>query len=164
MAIQIIIEGVILGALLIIYCAIGIRDGAVNMVFLYHQDVQDRCIANRLISREKINRNRLIFRSLGLPVYLAYVLGCVYVVNGARGFWPGFCQMFAILSIVNLIDRLVIDEYWVGHTRDWIIPGTEDLMPYITRREKAMKWLMGTVGFAGISALLSWLMTLVLRS
>ena len=31
--------------------------------------------------------------------------------------------MFAILSIVNLIDRLLIDEYWVGHTKAWKIPG-----------------------------------------
>ena len=38
------------------------------------------------------------------------------MVNGAKGFGPGFWQMFAILSIVNLIDRLLIDEYWVGHT------------------------------------------------
>jgi hypothetical protein len=160
MIIQIIIEGLILGILLILSCAIGIRGGAVNMVFLYHQDVQERCINNGMITREKINRNQRIFKILGIPGYLVYVLVSVWIVNGARGFLPGFWQAFAILSIVNLIDRLIIDEYWVGHTRDWVIPGTEDLMPYITRRDKAMKWLMGTVGFAGISALLSWLVTL----
>jgi hypothetical protein len=36
-------------------------------------------------------------------------------------------------------------------------------MPYITGRDKAMKWLMGTVGFAGISALLSLLVTLKIK-
>ena len=92
--------------------------------------------------------------------YLVYVLVSVYAVNGARGFWPGFCQIFAILSIMNLIYRLIIDEYWVGHTRDWVIPGTEDMMPYINSKDKAVKWLFGTVGFAGISALLSWIVTL----
>ncbi len=70
--------------------------------------------------------------------------------------------MFAILSIVNLIDRLVIDEYWVGHTRSWVIPGTEDMRPYITGKDKLMKWLMGTAGFAVLSALLSWLVALKL--
>ncbi len=26
--------------------------------------------------------------------------------------------------------------FWVGHTKEWIIPGTEDLMPYITAKDK----------------------------
>ena len=35
----------------------------------------------------------------------------------------------AILLIVGVFDRLYIDWYWVGRTKVWIIPGTEDLMP-----------------------------------
>ncbi|MBO6159164.1 MAG: hypothetical protein J6P72_07895 [Firmicutes bacterium] len=92
---------------------------------------------------------------LGIPLYFIFILVSTYVVNGARGFWPGFWQMFAILSIMNLIDRLFIDEYWVGHTKAWEIPGTEDLKPYINRKDKIGKWLMGTVGFAILSAILS---------
>ncbi len=160
MVIKIITEGFLLGALLVLFCAAGIRNGAVNMVFLYHQDVQEWCVKNGSITHGKINRNRRIFKGLGIPVYFVFVLISVYVVNGARGFLSGFWQIFAILSIVNVIDRLVIDEYWVGHTRSWVIPGTEDMMPYITGRDKLMKWLMGTAGFAGLSALLSWLVSL----
>ena len=128
MIIKIITEGILLGALLVLLCAVGIRKGAVNMVFLYHRDVQDRCVQNGLITRERIWQNRKIFKGLGIPLYFTFVLVSVYAVNGARGFWPGFWQMFAILSILNLIDRLLIDEYWVGHTRAWDIPGTEDTM------------------------------------
>lgn len=157
MIIKIILEGLLLGALLILFCAVGICNGAVNMVFLYHEDVQDRCIKNGSITHARIHRNERIFKGLGIPVYLVYILVSVYIVNGAKGFWPGFWQMFAILSIVNLIDRLVIDEYWVGHTKAWVIQGTEDMRPYITGRDKLMKWLMGTIGFAGLSALLAWL-------
>ena len=39
MAVKIVIEGILLGALLVLFCAVGIHNGAVNMVFLYHQDV-----------------------------------------------------------------------------------------------------------------------------
>ena len=53
MAVKIIVEGVLLGALLALFCAVGIRGGAVNMVFLYHRDVQDRCVENGLITRKK---------------------------------------------------------------------------------------------------------------
>lgn len=49
-----VIKGVLLGALLVLFCAVGIRKGAVNMVFLYHADVQDRCVQNGLITRERI--------------------------------------------------------------------------------------------------------------
>lgn len=158
----IVIEGLLLGALLVGFCALGIRRGAVNMVFLYHGDVQERCIQNGLITRERIKRNRGLFKGLGIPVYFAFVLVSVYVVNGARGFLPGFWQSFAILSIVNLIDRLGIDAWWVGHTKAWVIPGTEDLRPYIDRKDKRGKWLIGTVGFAILSAALSGIMALIL--
>ena len=160
---KIVIEGILLGALLVLVCAIGIRNGAVNMVFLYHQDVQDRCVNKGLITKDKIKQNMKLFKSLGIPLYFIFVLVSAYVVNGARGFWPGFWQMFAILSIMNLIDRLLIDEYWVGHTKAWEIPGTEDMKPYINRKDKLGKWLMGTVGFAILSAVLAGIMTMVMR-
>ena len=159
----IVIEGMLLGALLVLFCAVGIRRGAVNMVFLYHREVQDRCVENGLITRDKIRRNKRLFKGLCIPVYFVFVLVSVYAVNGARGVWPGFRQMFAILSIVNLIDRLLIDEYWVGHTKAWEIPGTEDMKPYINRKDKIGKWLMGTVGFAILCAMLSEIMALVLK-
>lgn len=71
--------------------------------------------------------------------------------------------MFGILSIVNVIDRLLIDEYWVGHTKAWEIPGTEDMKPYISRKDKIGKWLMGTAGFALLCAILAGIMTLVVK-
>ena len=63
--------------------------------------------------------------------------------------------MFVILEIMNLIDRFLIDGYWVGHTNVWVIPGTEDLQPYITTADKIKKWVFGTVGMAIIAAVLS---------
>ena len=163
MIVKIVIEGVLLGALLALLCTVGIRKGAVTMVFLYHGEVQDRCVQNGLITRERIWQNRKIFKGLGIPLYFTFALVSVYGVNGTRGFWPGFWQLFAILSILNLIDRLLIDDYWVGHTKAWDIPGTEDLKPYIDRKDRMGKWLVGTVGFAVLSAILSGVMALVLR-
>ena len=163
MVVRIIIEGLLLGALLVAFCAVGIRKGAVNMVFLYHPEVQERCIENGLITREQISKNMRLFKGLGIPVYFVFVLVSVYAVNGAHGFRSGFWQCFAILSIVNLIDRLGIDAFWVGHTKAWIIPGTEDMQPYIDRKDKLGKWLVGTVGFAVLSAILSGMMALILK-
>ena len=91
------------------------------------------------------------------------MLVCVYAVNGARGFLTGFWQLLVILSVMNLIDRFLVDGYWVGHTKAWTIPSTEDLKPYITAQDKKKKWLAGTVGMVCIAAALSGVMLLFVR-
>lgn len=162
-ALKLILEGLGLGFLLYLICAIGIRNGAVGMVHLYDQKVQERVVQFGLTTADEIRKRSVLFRSLCLPGYLIYVLICVYVINGARGFFEGFWQGFVILFIMNLIDRFLIDEYWVGHTQAWIIPGTEDLRPYITAKDKKKKWITGTVGMALLAAVLSGVMALVLK-
>jgi hypothetical protein len=162
-ALKLVLEGLGLGFLLYLICAIGIRNGAVGMVHLYDQKVQERVVQLGLSTADEIRKRSVLFRSLCLPGYLIYVLICVYVINGARGFFEGFWQGFVILFIMNLIDRFLIDEYWVGHTKAWIIPGTEDLRPYITAKDKKKKWIMGTVGMALLAALLSGIMALILK-
>jgi len=163
MVVQTIIEGLGLGVLLVLVCAVGIRKGAVGMVHLYSQEVQDRCVKLGLTTHEKIRRNALLFKVICVPGYIAYVLVCVYAINGTRGFLAGFWQLLLILSVMNLIDRFLIDDFWVGHTRAWTIPGTEDLKPYITARDRGKKWIFGTVGMAVIAAILSGIMLLFVR-
>ncbi len=163
MAIKLLLEGLGLGALLYLICAIGIRRGAVGMVHLYSGAVQKRAVELGLTSPDEIRKRSLMFKGLCIPGYLIYVLACVYGINGARGFFPGFWHMLVILSIMNLIDRFLIDGYWVGHTKAWDIPGTEDLKPYITSADKKRKWIMGTAGMAVISAALSGIMCLIIR-
>ena len=160
---QSILEGFGLGLLLVVVCALGIRKGAVGMVHLYSPAVQERCVKLGLTSHERIRRNALIFKAVCVPGYIAYVLVCVYAVNGARGFAQGFWQLFVILSVMNLMDRLLIDGYWVEHTKAWTIPGTEDLKPYITGKDKGKKWLLGTVGMAVIAAVLSGIMMIFIH-
>ena len=133
------------------------------MVHLYHADVQERCVELGLTTHEAIRKNSLRFKCICMPGYIAYVLICVYAVNGARGFLPGFWQLLVILSVMNVIDRFLIDDWWVGHTKAWTIPGTENLKPYITGKDKARKWLFGTAGMAVISAILAGLMALLVR-
>ena len=162
-ALKLILEGLGLGFLLYLICAIGIRNGAIGMVHLYDQKVQERVVQLGMTTAEEVRKRSVLFRSLCLPGYLIYVLICVYVINGARGFFAGFWQGVVILFIMNLIDRFLIDEYWVGHTKAWIIPGTEDLRPYITAEDKKKKWIMGTAGMALLAAILSGIMALILK-
>lgn len=163
MIVQVILEGLGLGVLLVLVCAFRIRKGAVGMVHLYSAAVQERCVAQGQTTHERIKRNAILFKLCCLPGYIAYVLVLVYAVNGARGFLSGFWQLLVILSVMNLIDRFLIDDWWVGHTGAWTIPGTEDLKPYITAADKRKKWAFGTIGMAVISAVLAGIMALILR-
>ena len=61
------------------------------------------------------------------------------MINGFKGFLECFWQLLVILSIMDLFDRLLIDNFGVGHTNAWIIPGTEDLKPYITKKTNLKK-------------------------
>ena len=164
MLLQVILEGLGLGALLVLVCAVGICKGAVGMVHLYSPAVQQRCVKLGLTTHEKIKRNSLLFKAVCIPGYIGYVLVCVYGINGAHGFAASFWQLLVILSVMNLIDRFLIDGYWVGHTNAWTIPGTEDLKPYITAKDKQKKWLFGTVGMAVIAAVLARMMMFLMES
>ena len=160
MIFQTILQGLGLGTLLVLVCAAGIRKGAVGMAHLYSPTVRERCVKLGLTTYAKIKRNSLIFKAVCVPSYIAYVLVCVYAINGARGFVQGFWQLLVILSVMNLVDRLLIDGYWVGQTNAWTIPGTEDLKPYITAEDKHKKWLFGTAGMAVMAAVLAGIMAI----
>ena len=162
MILQVLLEGLGLGVLLVLVCAFGIRKGAVGMVHLYHEDVQARCVELGLTTRERIRRNAVLFKVLCIPGYIAYVLVFVYAVNGARGFGAGFWQLLVLLSVMNLIDRFFVDDFWVGRTGAWTSPGTEDLKPYISARDRRRKWTFGTIGMAVISAVLAGIMALII--
>ena len=83
---KVLLEGLGLGVLLVLVCLFGIRNGAVGMVHLYEAEVQARVVTLGLTTKEKIERNKKLFKAVCLPGYIAYVLVCVYALNGARGF------------------------------------------------------------------------------
>ena len=158
----IILEGIVMCFVLLITCVIAISQGAVGGVALYESDVQERVVALGYTTKKKIRRTLVILSlAMFVPIF-TLVPFMVYYVNGARQFWDGFWQMTAILWIVGLFDRIFIDWYWVGRTKAWHIPGTEDLMPYIPRAALLRKWIFTILGFPLISALISWFVAEVL--
>ena len=59
MILQVILEGIGLGVLLILVCAIGIRKSAVGMVHLYSKEVQERCVTLGLTTRSEEHTSEL---------------------------------------------------------------------------------------------------------
>lgn len=158
---MILIESIVMCFLLLITCVIGIANGPVGLVVLYEKDVQDRVVELGYTTKEKIKKSLIITSIAMFTPVIFLVPAMVYYINGAVGFWDGFWQMTIILWIMGLFDRFFIDWYWVGHTKAWDIPGTEDLKPYIPRNVLVRKWLGTIVGFPVIAAVIAGVMVLV---
>ena len=133
-------------------------DGSVTMEIQGTEENIDRVIlaieAGRYVKIENMDSRTI---ALFVPMLVLVPL-MVYGINGAKGFWDSYWQMLAILMISGLFDRIFIDWWWVGHTKAWIIPGTEDLMPYIYGKTLARKWLGTVVGFPILAAILAGVM------
>lgn len=102
-------------------CVVAIANGNHNAAFLFERDVQDRVVKMGLITRERLNRNKKIFNFFTLLIMVVFVIWAVYGINGARGFWNPFWQIYVLAMAEGLFDRFFIDTYWVGHTRAWTI-------------------------------------------
>ena len=155
---NLILECVVICFILLVSCVVAIANGAEQAAFLYEKEVQDRVVQRGLVTRERLNRNRKVFKIAGLTVMAAFVLWAVYGVNGARGFWQPFWQILVLAMAEGLFDRFFIDRYWVGHTKAWTIPGTEDLKPYIPKKTRILKWAITLLGSPIIAAVLSGIM------
>ena len=139
-----IIEGIVMCFALLIALVVGISNGPVNLVLLYEKDVQERVVELGLTTKEKIRKNFILCSiALFIPLFVLPPI-MVYGLNGVTGFWDGFWQMTIIMWIQAIFDRFFVDWYWVGKTKAWEIPGTEDLKPYIPTKVMIGKWI-GTI-------------------
>ena len=157
----ILLEGILICFILLLVCAICIANGPLGLGTLSEEDVQQRVVELGLTTKEKIKKATILSGIALFAPTLILVPLMVYGYNGASSFRDGFWQMTAIYLIMNLFDRIFIDWYWVGKTKAWFIPGTEDLMPYIPKKVLLRKWLGSLVGFPMIAAAIAGIMTLL---
>ncbi|MBO4988116.1 MAG: hypothetical protein J6C63_04635 [Lachnospiraceae bacterium] len=149
----ILIESLAMCFILLIICVVGIANGPVGSVYFYEPEMQERVVELGLTTKEKIKKGYAIAGVCLFVPILFFVPAMVYCINGARGFFDIFVQITIILLIVGLFDRIFIDWYWVGKTKAWFIPGTEDLMPYIPKKTLIGKWVGTLVGYPIVAAI-----------
>ncbi len=153
------IEGILLSFTLLMICVLSIKNGPAGGVHYYEKDVQDRVTEMGLLTEKEIKRNKSLS---GIPFFVMMIIVCpvmVFFLNGASDFPEGFLHLLIAYMICNLFDRFFIDWYWVGHTKAWIIPGTEDLMPYIPKKVLIRKWVTSMIMYPAFAALLSFVFT-----
>lgn len=154
------LETIVMCFALLIVCVVGIANGPAGLVVLYEENVQKRVVELGYMTPAQIKKSFIITCiALFLPMFVLAPL-MVYGLNGAVGFMDGFWQMSVILVLSGLFDRFFIDWYWVGKTKAWIIPGTEDLQPYIPKNVLIRKWLGTLVLNPAIAAVVAGIVSL----
>ena len=153
---------------LILFCALftlmvklAVGGSALNGLYFYPKPVQEKVYALGLTDSETVSRKRKRFM---IPFFLVMLSALVLIIglwNGVRRFWLAYWQALLFLEVMNWYDGIVIDRLWVGHSRFWIIPGTEEI-PFVQTWPQVMKkrgiltliWIVGAAVMAGIVVLL----------
>lgn len=155
-----VIEGCAMCFLMMLVCVVGIANGPVGGVHFYEKEVQDRVVELGLTTKEKIKKDYALSGLFLFGPLLIFIPLMVYFINGARSFQELFIQILIVMMIEGVFDRIFIDWYWVGRTQAWVIPGTEDLMPYVPKRTLIRKWIGTLVGFPILALITAGIMSL----
>lgn len=153
---------------LILYCLIftgmvrfAVRGGAIDGLYFYPKSVQERAIEIGLTTKDTVIKKKKVFMTLFYIVMLVALLLIIGLWNGVTDFKTAYLQSLLFLEVMNWYDGIVIDKVWVGHSKFWVLPGTEDL-PFVQTWKQVLKkrgmltliWVAGAAIVAGLVVLL----------
>ena len=139
-----------------------VRGGAINGLYFYPKAVQERAYEIGLTDRETVKKQRKRFMTLFYIVMLSALVLIIAVWNRVTDFKNAYLQALLFLEVMNIYDGVVIDKLWVGHSKFWILKGTEDI-PFVQTWAQVVKkrsflaliWVIGAAIVAGLAVLVS---------
>ena len=153
---------------LILFCAVftlmvklGVGNNALNGLCFYPKAVQERVYELGLTDRQTVKRKRIIFMTTFFIVMLVVLLLMIGLWNDVKDFPEAYLQSLLFLEVMNWYDGVVIDRLWVGHSKFWIIRGTEDI-PFVQTWKQVLKkrgiltliWILGAAVVAALDVLI----------
>ena len=153
---------------LVIYCLIftlmvrfAVRGGAIDGLYFYPKDIQNRAIELGLATKESINRKRKIFMTEFYVIMLVTLVLIIGLWNHISDFKTAYLYALIFLEVMNWYDGIFIDELWVRYSKFWVLPGCED-MPYVQTIRQMLKkriflsliWVAGAAIVAGLVVLI----------
>ena len=153
---------------LILFCALftlmvklAVGNNALNGLYFYPRPVQEKVYELGLAVRQAVSDRRKRFMILFFAVMLAALVLIIGLWNRVSDFSTAYLQALLFLEVMNWYDGIIIDRLWVGHSRFWIIPGTEEI-PFVQTWQQVLRkrsilsliWVAGAALVAGIVVLL----------
>ncbi len=140
---------------------LGVGNDPLNGLFFYPKPVQERVYELGLTARQNVRHRRKVFMTLFFLMMTAALLVIIVLWNQVSDLRTAYMQALLFLEIMNWYDGIVIDRLWVGHSRFWIIEGTEDL-PFVQTWKQVLKKrfvlsLIWTIGAAIVAMLAVWI-------
>ena len=137
---------------------------AINGLYFYPKAVQERAYEIGLTDRETVKQKRTRFMTAFYIVMLTALVLIITVWNRVTDFKTAYLQALLFLEVMNIYDGIVIDKLWVGHSKFWILKGTEDI-PFVQTWTQVLKkrsflaliWGIGALIVAGLVVLISTL-------
>ena len=158
---MIILQLVLFCALFTLMVKIAVGNNALNGLYFYPKPVQEKAYELGMTDRETVAKKRKLFMTAFFAVMATALISIIRVWNGIQSFWTAYLHALIFLEVMNWYDGIVIDRLWVGHSRFWVIPGTEEIpfvqtWPQISKKRGILTliWLAGAVIIAGIVVLL----------
>ncbi len=140
---------------------LGVGNNALNGLYFYPKPVQEKVFELGLTDRETVAKKRKRFMIPFLLILLAVLVLIIGLWNGVSDYKTAYLQALLFLEVMNWYDGVVIDRLWVGHSKFWIIPGTEGI-PFVQTWPQILKkrgiltliWIAGAAVVAGLVVLL----------
>lgn len=154
---MIVIQLILFCALFTLMVKIAVGNNALNGLYFYPKPVQERVYELGLTDRETVARKRKRFMISFFGVMLTALVLIIGLWNRVSDFNSVYLQALLFLEVMNWYDGIVIDRLWVGHSKFWVIPGTEDV-PFVQTWLQVLKkrgiltliWIAGAAIVAGI--------------
>ena len=153
---------------LLLYCTVftlmvkaGVGNNALNGLYFYPKAVQEKVYELGLTDRQTVQQKKKVFMTAFFIVMLAVLLLIIGLWNSVVDFPDAYLQALLFLEVMNWYDGIVIDRLWVGHSKFWIIPGTEEI-PFVQTWKQVLKkrgilkliWIAGAAIVAALDVLI----------
>jgi hypothetical protein len=142
---------------MVLYCVLftlmvkaAVGNNALNGLYFYPEPVRKKVYELGMTDRETVTVKRKRFMIIFIAVMASALILIIRYWNDVHHFKQAYLQALLILEVMNWYDGIVIDRLWVGHSRFWVIPGTESI-PFVQTWPQVLKKraILTLVWFAG---------------
>lgn len=142
---------------MVLYCVLftlmvkaAVGNNALNGLYFYPEPVRKKVYELGMTDRETVTVKRKRFMIIFIAVMASALIVIIRYWNDVHHFKQAYLQALLILEVMNWYDGIVIDRLWVGHSRFWVIPGTESI-PFVQTWPQVLKKraILTLVWFAG---------------
>ncbi len=99
----------------------------INVVMSYPKNIRDKVDElPRYKSHIKSTKKKHILKKIVALIIFIAVIVSILILLGKTEFKEAFLYAFALFTVVNLYDLVIIGWIWVPYSKRWIIKGTEE--------------------------------------